>query len=119
MTHQPETMWVTIAHLRDNLQRMFQQRSECIAFPNKGDRVCLKEGWWTIGELKTIQTKDNFEIWCIINMHRDDFQIPSPLHWAPTMSNTNTRLMTYVQVMSGSHHLTGSIPVTVTDGTYR
>ncbi len=50
---------------------------------------------------------------------RCPLQMPSPLFWVPVPSNTNSRLSTYLQSMTGSQHLTGNTPVAPTDGVYR
>jgi ribonuclease HI len=118
----PESMWVAIVYstkLRGNLKRLFHQSAKRVACLAEGDSVYLKKGWWTTGDLKSIQTKGDLEIWCSNNIHDDEFQIPSPLLWVPVPSSANTRLTTYLQNMPGSQYLTVSIPVADTDGTYR
>jgi hypothetical protein len=79
-----ESMWVAIVHstqLRGNLKRLFHQNAKRVACLTKGDSVCLKKGWWTTGELKSIQSKGDLEICRSNNIHDDEFQIPSPLLW--------------------------------------
>ena len=66
-----------------------------------------------------IQATGYLEIWCSNNIHDDEFQMPSPLLWVPVPSSTNIHLATYLENMSGSQYLTGSIPVAATDGAYR
>jgi hypothetical protein len=48
-----------------------EKRVACLA---KGDSVCLKKGWWTTAELKSLQAKGDLEICCSNNIHDDEFR---------------------------------------------
>ena len=104
-------------------RRALREAGDLLCVLARGERVCLRKGWWQTGERHTVQTQVALEIWSNIPMPGDaslhDLLFDGPEVWLPDRRDTSLPLQTYLNSMPGHEYLTQGYKLVATDGSLR
>ena len=104
-------------------RRILRGAGKQLCVLEKGDRVCLRKGWWQTGERHTIQTPTVLEIWSNLplsgDMNLHDLLFDGPEVWLPDRMDASLPLQTYLSSMPGHDYLSQGYTLVATDGSLR
>lgn len=107
-------------HDRAELKRL----GRCAGVLCKGDRVCLRKGWWIKGERSTIKNASSVEIWTNLPSAETDLRavlLDDSESWWPNAdgADLSPSLDTYLRALPGRKYQAQGCQLVATDGSLR
>ena len=115
--------WIAITEGRDTTHKKMLKIGRIMQTLKKGQRVCMKKGWWQTGERKPIKARNEYTLWLSNNWDDESktkkFQGEEEPMWIPDRGTASQSLKIYLEAQPSANYYRRGYTVLATDGSLR